>query len=240
MPSMPAHSGGAESSADEHPVTDDFRDGRPETLHRLLGPRTAYLVGSVNADGSDHLCAASNVTNVGNTTQLVAVALWPEWTTTANIKRSGEFTLSLMSSEHIEALWIVGYRYTKVTIPPRMGKFAAAGLAPRRSRLVAPAGAEEALAILECRVDRILDDVGDHVLFIAEVLRGEARGSCFSANDVLDAARAHPAMQNSGNQFAEATVAPSPDTNWCSRLVQRRSALDCNVEAESSPPGRGE
>lgn len=203
-------------------VSDDFREGRPETLHRLLGPRTAYLVGSMNDDGTYHLCAASNVTNVGNTTQLVALALWPEWTTTSNIVEHGEFTLNMMAVDQIEALWIVGYRYTKVTIPPGVGKFTAAGLTPRDSRIVAPAGVSEALAILECRVQRVLDDIGDHILFIAEVVGGLARGSCFDSDDVLDTARAHPAMQNSGRRFAQAVVAPTPDTEWCSKLVERR------------------
>ena len=201
-----------------------FREGAPQTLHRLLGPRTAYLIGSRNDDGSDHLCAASNVTNVGNATQLVALALWPKWTSTRNIQGRGEFTINLMDAADIESIWIVGYRYTKVAIPAGTSKFTAAGLGKQESVAVQPAGVREALAILECKVVRVLDDVGDHVVFIGEMLRGVARGGYFDSSDVLDTAKGHPAMQNSGRQFAQAVVAATPDTEWCSKLVESHVA----------------
>lgn len=195
-----------------------FRNAAPETLHRLLGPRTAYLVGSLNQDGSGHLCAASNVTNVGNSPQLVALALWPAWTTTGNIQHQGDFTLNLMDARYINSLWIAGHRYSKVYLPKGSDKFVAAGLHPSPSEGVGAYGVEEALAILECRVMRVIDDFSDHVIFLARVVAGHCCGDYFDSTDVIDTTLAHAAMQNSGNRFAQTWAAATPDTGWCSEI----------------------
>src|SRR5207237_7976098 len=146
----------------------DFADVPYAVIHHTLGPRTAYLIGSVNEDGSAHLCAASNVTNVGIVPQVVSVGLWPVWQTTQNILRTGQFTINLMDVYYIDDIWIVGSKYSKVELEPNDDKFAVGGftrLAP--VKLDVP-GVAEAIAVLECEVRRTLDDLSEHVILLAQ------------------------------------------------------------------------
>jgi flavin reductase (DIM6/NTAB) family NADH-FMN oxidoreductase RutF len=205
-------------------VSEDlFRPAKYLNFHRLLGPRTAFLVGTVNSDGSDHLCTASNVTNVGNTRQLILLALWPEWTTTANILRTGQFTLNLMNETHMPQAWIVGHRYSGVRIPEGIGKFEAANLTRRGSSTIAAAGVEEALSILQCTVEVALSHLSDHVLFISAIVSAECRSTAFDGNDILDAGIFHPLMQNSGARFASARFYAAADTDECNAIVSSRT-----------------
>jgi flavin reductase (DIM6/NTAB) family NADH-FMN oxidoreductase RutF len=61
----------------------------------------------------------------------------------------------------------------------------------------------EALAVLECVVRRALDDVGGHIVFLAEVVRARCQGKCFDEQPVIDVLRAHPVMHLTGPKFSQ-------------------------------------
>jgi flavin reductase (DIM6/NTAB) family NADH-FMN oxidoreductase RutF len=201
-----------------------FQSIPKEKIHHALGPRTAFLVGSERSDGSSHLCAASNVTNVGIDPQLVAVGLWPTWETTANIIRTGELTLNLMDVAYVDDIWIVGSKYSKVRLEPDDNKFTVGGFSELGSIGIRPSGVAEAIAVLECRVVRTIDDVSDHVIFLANVEFAQCQRRFFDDDFIVDVHRVHPVMQISSRYFAQCDPCPVPDTDWCSSLAADRRA----------------
>lgn len=190
--------------------------------HHVLGPRTAYLIGSQRESGASHLCAATNVTNIGNDPQMIAVALWPAWETTANIRRTGEMTVNVLDASRLDDIWIVGSKYSKVEVTEEDDKFVVGGLTQRPSQVVAPAGVAEAMGILECRVVRTVDDLSDHVVFLAEVSTTWACRKYFDSEYVMDLTRGRPVMQMTGRYFAECAPTSIPDTEWCSAVAAKR------------------
>jgi len=175
-----------------------------KSLYRLLGPRTVFLVGSLRYDNSDHLCAATNVTCVGTDPTCSILGLWPKWETTKNIIRTGRFTLSLMASAQLRSILIAGEKYSQIAIPNGTNKFDASGLTPATVVDGYPAGVKDSLAIIACKVTRVLTDVSNHVVFIAEAIAGQYDPDAFSDELVLDTSAAQPIMQVSGMEFAEA------------------------------------
>ncbi len=203
-------------------MQDGFQPIPPEHIHLGLGPRTAFLIGSERQDGTPHLCAASNVTNLGLDPQLVGVGLWPAWETTANIRRTGEFTVSLLDVAYLDDIWIVGAKYSKVALEPTDDKFTVGGFNKRESETIRPAGVSEALAILECHVVRTIDDLSDHVIFLAEVSHAVCQRQYFDDGFIVDVHRVHPVMQISSRYFAQCAPSPVPDTEWCSMVAADR------------------
>jgi flavin reductase (DIM6/NTAB) family NADH-FMN oxidoreductase RutF len=201
---------------------DSFEEVPENKIHHLLGPRTAFLIGSTRESGASHLCAASNVTNLGIAPQLVAVGLWPTWESTANILRTGEMTISLLDDRFLDDIWIVGSKYSKVALTPDDDKFIVGGFTRLPSKEVAPDGVAEALGILECKVARVIDDLSDHVIFLATAVSARCRREYFDSDYIVDVHRVHPVMQISSRYFARGTACAVPDTDWCTQKAAAR------------------
>jgi flavin reductase (DIM6/NTAB) family NADH-FMN oxidoreductase RutF len=199
-----------------------FEEIPDASIHHALGPRTAFLIGSERENGVPHLCAASNVTNVGISPQIIAVGLWPTWETTNNIQRTGEFTVNLMDVADTDNIWIVGSKYSKVSLLPEDDKFLVGGFSPLPSVHVKPYGVSESLAVLECRVERVIDDLSDHIIFLAHVISARCDRQYFDEDYIIDVHRVHPVMQISSRYFAQCAPSPVPDTAWCTKLAAQR------------------
>jgi len=191
--------------------------------HRLLGPRTAFLIGTIDECQGLRLCAASNVTSAGTDPEMVVLALTHDSTTATNILRHSEFTINLMAGRWLDAIWIAGYRYSGVERPPDANVFALTGLTAAPSRLLSAPGVEEAMASLECRVVEALTNHGNHAIFLAEIIGAKRNPDSFDERGVLALERGGPAMQISGAHFATPVPHPSPSTARCNALVASRS-----------------
>lgn len=203
-------------------MTSTFEAVPTEKIHHVLGPRTAFLIGSEREDGSSHLCAASNVTNVGIDPQIVAIGLWPSWESTDNILRTGELTVNLMDDRYLDDIWIVGSKYSKVDLQPSDDKYVVGGFSHVPSQDVGPDGVGEALAILECKVIKAIDDVADHVIFLAQAVGAKCQRRYFDFDYIVDVHRVHPVMQISSRFFARGTACAIPDTDWCTQVAAAR------------------
>lgn len=203
-------------------MSEVFETVPSEMIHHVLGPRTAFLIGSERKDGSSHLCPASNVTNVGITPQIVTVGLWPAWESTENVRRTGEFTISLMDDRFLDDIWIVGSKYSTVDLLPDDDKYIVGGFSHMPSVDIAPDGVGEALAILECKVVKVVDDLSDHVIFLANAVSARCQRRYFDSDYVVDVHRVHPVMQISYRYFARATPCAIPDTDWCTQVAKAR------------------
>lgn len=205
---------------EEHPTT---------SAHRLLGPRTTYLIGSTRADGSPHVCAASNVTSVGTDPQAIALALTRDSETSRNISRSKDFTVNLLASDHLDAIWIAGHRYSGVDLDDT-SVFAAAGLTPAPSLSVEASSVAEASAVLECSTLTTVDLQGDHLIFIATIKSALASPSAFSADGALRFDGLVPPMQVTGPQFGVPVPFRVASTTECQALVRERAAASAELE----------
>ncbi|WP_444947140.1 flavin reductase family protein [Micromonospora ureilytica] len=195
----PAPTQSGDSMLRELPAT------HPRPYHRLLGPRPVYFIGSSRPDGKPHLCAATNVTSISSDPALIAVALWPEWETTANVRRSRRLTVSLALSDQVASVLTAGHRYSGITLPTDSSdKFTAAGLTPLTTVADYPAGVAESAAVLVCDVVEVVTGLGDHDVVIAKVRAAWVDPESISDDLVLDLTRRRPLLQLTGAQFATA------------------------------------
>jgi flavin reductase (DIM6/NTAB) family NADH-FMN oxidoreductase RutF len=81
-----------------------------------------------------------------------------------------------------------------------VNKFDATGLTPKPAKHVRPPIIAECLAHLECRVVQDIE-VGDHHLFIGEVLAAYARAGVLGENGQYDLARIRQLLHVGGNVF---------------------------------------
>ena len=195
----------------------------PENLfHRLLAPRVPFLVSSEH-EGHRNLAPISNVTSIATEPERVCVAIAHGWTTGRFIELTGEFVLNLLPAELLESLWICGSGYSKISIPSGLSKAEAAGLTLIPSLKVTPQTVAEAVGSIECKVFS-KHDVGDHLLFLADIVAAKARSDGWDAKSgAVDLKRITIAMQNASNQFVETGRSRIPNTARAQRTVLKRA-----------------
>jgi len=137
-------------------------------LTGLVVPRPIGWVGSRSPDGVDNLAPFSffNVVAASPPTVIFAPTGQPgaRKDTLANVRASGEFTLSVVTAELLDAM-----NATSVDAPPEISEFGHAGLRPEPATLVDACYVGEARAAMECRVTQIIDvgsaPMGSSVVF---------------------------------------------------------------------------
>lgn len=148
-------------------ATLDPHDGY-KLLTGLVVPRPIGWVGSRSADGRDNLAPFSffNVVAASPPTVIFAPTGQPDARkdTLTNVRASGEFTLSVVTAELLDAM-----NATSVDAPPEISEFVHAGLTPEPGTLVDACYVGEARAAMECRVTQIIDvgsaPMGSSVVF---------------------------------------------------------------------------
>jgi len=118
--------------------------------------------------------------------------------TTANVRRTGEFVVNLVSEE-IAA----GMNTCATDFPPEVGELSAAGFTATPSLEVAPPAVTEAPVALECRRMMMIAVTAKRELLVGEVLRVRARPGVVdpaTLNVDMDAYR--PIARLFGNEYA--------------------------------------
>lgn len=129
---------------------------------RLLYPLRTYLVVSGRLGEEVNVMAADWVTIVSVEPFIVAVAIAPTRYTYKLIEKYGEFVISVPGLEHLRDVWIAGSEHGP-------GKLAKTSFKLKPGSRINTPIIEDALANLECRVIN-RQPVGDHVLYLAEVV----------------------------------------------------------------------
>ena len=143
------------------------------TAYHLLHPKPAILVISADSSGRASGMIASWTTPVSHSPLLVGVSIAPARYTYQLVKSSREFTLNVLDSRYVKHVNFLG------TVSGRnRDKLRESGLTVARSKKVKPPHVEEALAVLECAVEKEVE-AGDHVFFIARVLEAYAKPEFF-------------------------------------------------------------
>lgn len=123
-------------------------------------PLSVVVLGA--AHGEDRSCATGTAMYVSFSPPRLAIALHPGSTTCRLVEASGSFSVSVLRADQVDVAAAAGHG------APGSDKFATLGLATREGVPGVPALADAAFATW-CRVtDRL--PVGDHVLFVGEVV----------------------------------------------------------------------
>lgn len=169
--------------------------------HRLLSPRIAYLITTVDTKGNTNVAPISNLTSVSTQPQAIVISVYPQWTTFKNIKYVGQFGVNLGGKELLSKLWICGNKYAGISLPSNPNKFLLTGLTEMPSTHILPPRIAECYAHLECEVEWI-QTAGNHMLVYAKVVAASQKEDAFSKDGVvLNSLQYKPLMQITGSHF---------------------------------------
>jgi flavin reductase (DIM6/NTAB) family NADH-FMN oxidoreductase RutF len=176
-------------------------DAPASKCHRLLAPRTGYLIGTIGESGPN-IAPIANVTQVSADPQIFVIAVYRQWQTYANLLSAQGFTLSVPRAEHQEIVWRLGQKFSGFVIPEGQDKFTASGgsfdfNASRFGPIFS-----EATGWCECEImTHINAPEADHGIFLGRVLGGKF-DERFMRSDGTYVQNSKPLMQVVLNRFA--------------------------------------
>lgn len=168
--------------------------------HRVLAPRIVFLLGTKTSNGGWNCIPICNLGVISSDPEIILVAVYRKWLTYLNLQATDGFTLSVPRKEDLSLAWKLGGRssgYTEIASESKEIEFG--DLFDNNFSENGPV-LEGALAWLECRSIRKIDDIGDHIVVFGEVTRAMADED-FYASDGTAGENADPLMQWSGNKF---------------------------------------
>lgn len=142
-------------------------------IHRLLAPGPVVLV-TATLRGQSDLTTAAWITPLSGAPPLVGLALSERALIHELIRRSEEFTLNVPPAHLAREV-----HYCGTVSGADADKWQVTGLHATTARQVAAPWVEECLAHLECGVVEVVP-VGDHTLFVGQVLTAWAEDWAFS------------------------------------------------------------
>ncbi len=152
-----------------------------ELPYRPVYPSPAALIVSADRDGKPNIMTAGECFNIGlKRPAIIGIALRKATYTHSLISDTLEFTANLPTAAILQKVDGVGM----VSGRNGLDKFARFGLTPLPSQCVTPPIIRECPVNLECKVLNI-QEVGDHDLFIGEVLYMHADADKVGTNQRL-------------------------------------------------------
>lgn len=141
---------------------------------RLLHPRPAVIVVTINNNGNVNGCTVSWITPLNLDPPTIAFSLSPKRLTYEYLRESEEATINIMGFSEAEKTHYVG-TVSGRGVPNKLVK---AGFTLIESVKVRPPSIKESLGILECRV---VGEIGftDHNLIVCEVVHARVNEEMF-------------------------------------------------------------
>ncbi len=152
----------------------DFSQMTPADRYKLMGssvtPRPIAWVSTLNEDGSFNAAPYSFFNVMSAEPPLLALGMMrkPDMTykdTPANIKRTGEFVVNLVSEADAAAM-----NFTCIDSPPGFDEIAAAGLETRPSSVIAAPRIASAPVSMECRTFETVETTHSTIV-LGEIVR---------------------------------------------------------------------
>lgn len=172
------------------------RDLSISMAHRLINDGPVVLVTAAYKDRTNVMTAAWTMP-ISARPKLVGVALHPGRFTHGLIKRSGEFALNIPGRPLAAKVKLCG----SVSGETVEDKFQLAGLTPAEAKRIGAPVIEECLGHLECRVVDAIE-LGDHTLFVGEVVAAQVEEEAFDDHWVLEDEEAKPLHHLGGSFYA--------------------------------------
>lgn len=163
--------------------------------YKVLSPRPVVLISTINSKGISNAAPFSFVMPVSTIPPMIAFASAPGHDTVKNIKITGDFVINIPASGILKQLWICAEKFDY-----GVSEIQKAGLTEQPSEKVKSPKIKESIGTFECSLVRI-EDVGDHVLIIGNVLRAELKDEFFSGGK-YDIKKARPLTHIGGPEFS--------------------------------------
>lgn len=166
---------------------------------RPVYPSPAALVSCVDTDGRPNIITLGEVFNLsiglGGAVVIVGIAIAPARYSHRLVREAGEYVLNLATATQAEVVDRCGTTSGAVT-----DKFAEFGLTPLPAQKVRPPLIAECPLNLECRVVG-MHTIGDHDLFLGEVLVEHVDADCLDADGRLDTRKLNPLCYANGEYY---------------------------------------
>jgi len=165
-----------------------------EKWYKLLSPRPAVIISTVNRDGETNAAPFSFIMPLSSNPAMVAFASAPEHHTVRNIKETGDFVVNIPGADIIDKLWICAKSFAY-----GVSELEKAGLTAEKAESVKSPRIAESIGFFECRLSRI-EEIGCNVFIIGDVLSAEIK-DVFLKKDNYDIKRANPLTHIGGPEF---------------------------------------
>ena len=186
------------------------RPGKLDKAHRLLTPRTGYLIGTRSSDGEANLIPVSNLTSVSTDPEQIIIAVHKKWKTLENLTDTDGFTVSVPTIDQLDGVWKLAARYSGYRSASRSDKLASCGLAIDTEACAFGPVLTDGMGWMSCRIVHRTDFGGDHGVVVGQVEAVWFDNLTFQ-EDGTPLIDLRPAMQITGNLFTtagEATTIP--------------------------------
>ena len=194
--------------------------------HRLLGPRTAFLITTIDKLNKPNIAVASNVVCVSSDSQVIGLAMLPEWQTSQNILATKEFAIGLIDARFLDNIWIAGNKYSGVNLRKGSDKFVASGFHKLSSQSIKSPTVKEAVATVECRLLDHIDIGGNQLFFMGKVVGATYDPEFVSKDLIPNLDKIQPIQQISREIFGRSV----PNKNASTKRSQRLA--DENIKEE--------
>ncbi len=162
--------------------------------YKLLIPRPAVLVSTVDKKGNSNVAPFSFVMPCSMTPPLVVFGSVPSHDTSKNIIETKNFVVNVPGDDIVNELWACADDF-----PPDVSEFKEAGLTEIKSEKISSPGVTECIARFECRL-AANHTAGDHILFVGEIVNVSIDDKYFSGKKYL-VEKARPLMHIGGPEF---------------------------------------
>ena len=142
----------------------------------FMYPCPVVAVGTYDAQDKPNIMAVAWTGVVNGNPASISVAVRKATHTYANLMANEAFTVNIPSRDHIQALDFAGKTSGRDT-----DKFAATGLTPVRSDLIAAPYIKEFPVVIECKLIKY-EELGLHTLFIGQIVDVKIDEDCLDEN----------------------------------------------------------
>lgn len=151
-------------------------------ITKLIRTKPVVLIVTLHPDGTVNAGTFGAYTNISP--DCIGISIWKTSHTCKNIKRTGEFTVNVLTKNIASASEICAEE-----IPPSESELARAGLTTTPSKKVKPPIVKECVANLECRFEKVIE-IGYYNFIIGRCLIGHIEEKFIDKDGGLDVVRA--------------------------------------------------
>jgi flavin reductase (DIM6/NTAB) family NADH-FMN oxidoreductase RutF len=161
--------------------------------HKLL-VRPVVVISTISKKGISNAAPFSFNSPISFDPPLYGFSCMPQHHTWKNIKESKEFVVNIVGKDFGPLMHILERKF-----PYEVSEIEKSGLTEIPSKIVRPPRIKEAIAWIECKLEKVVD-LGDHVWIVGRVLDVGVKGEFWK--EVINVEKANPLFHISGKFFA--------------------------------------
>lgn len=166
----------------------------PFSAYKLLHPMHTMLVSCIGKNGKPNIITLAWAMPTSINPPLVAISIAPKRHSHAIIEETKEFVVNVPTMKILKETLFCGRRSGR-----NYDKFKEASLTPLPARKVKPPMIKECVAHVECKLHNQFA-VGDHTIFVGEIIEAYANKKVFT--DKYELEKARMIFHLGGNDFA--------------------------------------